>query len=520
MGLNSAMDFETDTIPAFYEGRSVFITGATGFVGKVLLEKLLRCCPGLKNIYILMREKKGKEPRQRLEELLNCKVFDRLKKEHPEAVHKVIGITGDLSLPQLGVSATDVAIMAKSVSVVFHSAATVKFDEPLAQAVDMNVLATRRMLELSHKLPNLVALVHVSTAYANCNRKEVDEIVYPPPVSPDQIIEATKWMEPSLLESITPKLIGDRPNTYTFTKALAENLLVEECGSLPVAIVRPSIVSASWKEPYPGWIDNLNGPAGIIVAGGKGVLRTMIIHGEVVADIIPVDVVINLMIAVAWYTATKRPNNIMVYNCTSGSVNKTTWDGIMAVTYPMLLKYPSAELFRYPKGSFRRNQYVNSMCMAFQHYLPALIVDLLAYIFFQKPGMMRVYQKVHKATQCLEYFTTREWKFQCDNVLMLNDALTPDDKETFFFDIRNLNWSYFWENHVLGCRKYILKEDPSTIPAARKSLRRRYFISQFTHFLVAVGVWKIFFSRIFSISNVWNAMYSTVLLFQDALEDN
>lgn len=58
-------------------------------------------------------------------------------------------------------------------------------------------------------------------------------------------------MDPALLDSITPKLIGDRPNTYTFTKALAENLLVEECGSLPVAIVRPSIVSAAWKEPFP-----------------------------------------------------------------------------------------------------------------------------------------------------------------------------------------------------------------------------------------------------------------------------
>lgn len=76
----------------------------------------------------------------------------------------------------------------------------------------------------------------------------------------------------------------------------------------------------------------------------------------------------------------------MVYNCTSGSLNKTTWDDIMSATYPMLLKYPSAELFRYPKGSFRRSQFVNSMCIAFQHYLPALFVDFLAYIFFQKPG--------------------------------------------------------------------------------------------------------------------------------------
>ncbi|XP_054708693.1 fatty acyl-CoA reductase 1-like [Uloborus diversus] len=514
------MNFEDSTISAFYEGRSVFVTGATGFVGKVLLEKLLRSCPGIKNVYILMREKRGKDPRQRLEELMNCKVFDLLKKEHPEASKKVIGITGDLSLPELGVSSKDLIKMAESVSVVFHSAATVKFDEPLKQAVNMNVLATRRMIELCHKLPNLVAVVHVSTAYANCNRKEVDEVIYPAPIPPNQIIEATEWMEEKLLDSITPKLIGNRPNTYTFTKALAENLLIEESETLPVAIVRPSIVSASWREPFPGWIDNLNGPAGIIVAGGKGVLRTMIIYGEVVADIIPVDVVINLMIAVAWYTAVKRPKKTLVYNCVSGPLNKTSWNDIMAVTYPMLLKYPSAELFRYPKGSFRRNRYVNNVCIAFQHYLPALFVDLLAYIFFQKPGMMRVYQKVHKATDCLQFFTTRDWEFHCDNVLMLHDALSKEDKKRFFFDIRELNWSYFWENHVLGCRKFILKEDPSTIPAARKSLRRRYFVSQFTHFLVAIGVWKIFFSRILSVNNIWYAASAAMFKIQDFLQES
>lgn len=513
------MDFETPTIPAFYEGRSVFITGATGFVGKVLLEKLLRSCPGIQKIYILLREKRGKDPRQRLEELLTCKVFDVVKKECPDAVHKVVGVTGDLSLPSLGVSPIDVQNMAQTVSIVFHSAATVKFDEPLKQAVDTNVLATRRMVELCNKLPNLAALIHVSTAYANCNKKEIDEIVYPPPTSPNQIIEATNWMEPALLDSITPKLIGDRPNTYTFTKALAENLLVDECGSLPVAIVRPSIVSAAWKEPFPGWIDNLNGPAGIIVAGGKGVLRTMLTHGEVAADIIPVDVVINLMISVAWYTATHRPNSIMVYNCTSGSINKITWDDIMSVTYPLLLKYPSSEVFRYPHGSFRRNPFINSCCIAFQHYLPALFVDLMAYIFFQKPGMMRVYQKVHKATHCLEYFTTREWKFHCNNVIMLNKALSETDKETFFFDVQKLNWYYFWENHVLGCRKFILKEDPSTIPAARKSLRRRYLISQFTQFLVALGVWKFFFSKFLSLSSLWYTLSATALkLHQQILQ--
>ena len=42
-------------------------------------------------------------------------------------------------------------------------------------------------------------------------------------------------------------------------QALAESLLAQEAGELPVAVMRPSIVSASWREPYPGWVDNFNG---------------------------------------------------------------------------------------------------------------------------------------------------------------------------------------------------------------------------------------------------------------------
>ena len=54
-----------------------------------------------------------------------------------------------------------------------------------------------------------------------------------------------------MIDQITPQLIGDKPNTYTYTKHLAEDLLIKEAGNMPIAIVRPSIVGAAWKEPLP-----------------------------------------------------------------------------------------------------------------------------------------------------------------------------------------------------------------------------------------------------------------------------
>ena len=64
----------TSEIIEFYKNKSIFITGATGFVGKALLEKLLRSCHHLNKIYLLVRGKNGKTPMQRAEELTDCKV--------------------------------------------------------------------------------------------------------------------------------------------------------------------------------------------------------------------------------------------------------------------------------------------------------------------------------------------------------------------------------------------------------------------------------------------------------------
>lgn len=62
------------TIPEYYEGKNVLITGATGFMGKVLLEKLLRSCPGVKATYVLVRPKAGQAPHTRISDMINCKV--------------------------------------------------------------------------------------------------------------------------------------------------------------------------------------------------------------------------------------------------------------------------------------------------------------------------------------------------------------------------------------------------------------------------------------------------------------
>ena len=65
------------SIPEYFSGKNVFVTGATGFIGKVLLEKLVRSCPNVGNIYMLMRPKRSQDVEKRVEELVKCPVSYR-----------------------------------------------------------------------------------------------------------------------------------------------------------------------------------------------------------------------------------------------------------------------------------------------------------------------------------------------------------------------------------------------------------------------------------------------------------
>ncbi|KAL6433540.1 hypothetical protein ACFW04_006553 [Cataglyphis niger] len=146
---------EYTSVKDFYRDRSIFITGGTGFMGKVLVEKLLRSCPDIKNIYLLMRPKKGQDVQERLQELLNAPLFEKLRRDSPGELSKIIPVAGDVTEPELGISADDQDMLIRSVSVVFHSAATVKFDEALKLSVTINILGTKRLVQLCHRMRNV-----------------------------------------------------------------------------------------------------------------------------------------------------------------------------------------------------------------------------------------------------------------------------------------------------------------------------------------------------------------------------
>ncbi|KAE8751586.1 hypothetical protein FOCC_FOCC001833 [Frankliniella occidentalis] len=369
-------------IPDFYRGRSVLVTGVTGFVGKAIVEKLLRCCPDVERIYVLVRAKRGVDPRERISKVLRMDVFADLP------VERVTPVAGDVSLPNLGLNIEDYDAVVSNVSVVLHSAATVSFVEPLPVAVLLNVQAIQHIMQLSRSMRNLA---------------DVGEEIYAPPVSVKEMLRRAQE-EGEQLEKESSRLIGKRPNTYTFTKALAENLWAEDARDLPVAIVRPSIIGWAWRDPAPGWVDNTNSIVGPFSAIASGTTRSIHCDPTKVCDLIPVDVVVNVVLAAAWSTALERPPLIAeahrdpgraapragavpaVYNCVSSASNPVTWGKLLEDWLAAVRASPSPSALWWPDCTFTPSWIGHGVRVACLMIAPAFLFDLVAAPLLGRPA--------------------------------------------------------------------------------------------------------------------------------------
>lgn len=159
---------------------------------------------------------------------------------------KLTLVEGDLQKLDLGMSPIMRQEIIENIEVVFHAAADVRFDESLKESIETNVRGTRDILMLAEEIKHLKVFVYVSTAFANCIRPNVDEKFYRTHIDPDFMINMVESLQPKDFENfqvLANLIIKPYPNTYTYTKALAEQIFVKKYGhsNLPIAIIRPSI---------------------------------------------------------------------------------------------------------------------------------------------------------------------------------------------------------------------------------------------------------------------------------------
>lgn len=298
-------------------------------------------------------------------------------------------------------------------------AATVRFDEKLKTAMQINVQACKDVMQICSEMVGLRSVVHVSTAYTQCPQRYIEEKFYPPPLDSGEMLVLTKCTSDKLLECITPILLDKWPNTYTFTKAIAEDVVHQHGAGLPIGMFRPGIgklyfvcvrvpcnfshfffcfvsfllflVISTYRDPVSGWIDNFYGPTGAIAGAGTGVIRTLRANPNAVANMVPVDLCVNGIIVAAHniaerYQAKICPSpEIPVYNFCTSPTNQLTWGDFTIKTTKYGLMYPTLKSIWYLCYANNPNKFMHLLSIMFLHYLPALFIDAFAICIGKKP---------------------------------------------------------------------------------------------------------------------------------------
>lgn len=154
---------------------------------------------------------------------------------------KIIPVYGDITTKRLGLNDEHYQRVIGSANIVFHMAASLKLEATLKPNVEMNLTGTKHVIDVCKQMPNLIAAIHLSTAFCNCDQEILKEEVYEWSQKPMDLIKCAEWMSEEAMDVMGKKLIAPHPNTYTYTKRLSELLVRDEYPNLPICIVRPSI---------------------------------------------------------------------------------------------------------------------------------------------------------------------------------------------------------------------------------------------------------------------------------------
>jgi nucleoside-diphosphate-sugar epimerase len=340
----------------------VLLTGASGFLGKVVLARLLALEDRVGPLILLLRAADDAAAVRRVRgEILGSEALGPQERERLRAgldAGRVTVVAGDLAGEDL--RAVPLEAWA-GVETVVHCAATVSFEEPLHQAMATNALGPIGLLEAVRRAGAEPHFVHVSTAYAaDCSGARVREEAAAHPgldgLRPAEMLEAAEgWRdaveEESRQEGRRRRLAraaardaatrsgieaGPRaerlrqrwaehrlgeigrdyavqagwPDTYALTKALGERLLAESCERL--TIVRPTIIESSLRQPRPGWLEGIKVADPLILAYAGGALTHLPADETNLIDIVPVDCVANACVAAALYPGEREPRVLAV----------------------------------------------------------------------------------------------------------------------------------------------------------------------------------------------------------------
>ncbi|MCU0260537.1 MAG: HAD-IB family phosphatase [Ilumatobacteraceae bacterium] len=501
-------------IPEQLAGRRIAITGSTGFVGTALVERLLRCVPDCELVLVIRPGRRTTAAERARKEIIRNDAFDRLRAELGDGFddmvrRRVHAVGGDVTSDGLGLDDADRELFA-SCDTIIHSAAAVSFDSPLDQAVEINLLGPTRIAALCHDLGIRPHLVAVSTCYVAGNRRgsAPEILVSDGPFDigldwraevaasrrlkgdteaasrhPDQLAVFRKEARAELgaagapalaakTEQLRERWVKDQlvragraraasvgwPDAYAFTKALGEQALTETKGDVPVSIVRPSIIESALAEPRPGWIRGFRMAEPVIISYARGLLKEFPGVPEGTIDVIPVDLVVAAIIAVAAAGPERAP---AITQVASGGINPMRYRTLVDNVSGWFTEHPlydsHGQPIVVPEWTFPGRGRVQGQLARAKKALTQAerVLQTLPLRGKQAELSATIESRRAEVERALEYvelyglYTECEAIYQVDNLMALWDSLDAADRAAFAFDPRVIDWpTYVREVHL------------------------------------------------------------------------
>jgi len=480
-------------VQAALSGKRVLITGSTGFLAKVVLEKLIRTVPDIGTIVLLIRAgHNGADARQRFErDIATSSIFDRLRAERPAFLadffaEKIECITGEVTEPGFGLPIDAFNALARRVDLIINAAASVNFREALDEALAINTISVQNITELARA--GHAPLIQVSTCYVNgYNRGMMHEQNVTParaalPRHADghydlysllqhlnhriAMVRAEGGKAEELARRLTELGIAEANyhgwnDTYTFTKWMGEQLAMASMRGRALTIVRPSIIESTLQEPAPGWIEGVKVADAIILAYARGKTSFFPAKPNEVVDIVPADLVANSIVLAAAEALQSAPATRIYQACTGSSNPITVGRVIDLIQGESQRNWRQYERLFYhePKHDFRVVSRPLFLLMLRAMRMGAgswsAVRKLLGAGESPKLDALRTTQLL---ALTFSFYTAPRYVFQNDRLQALAQRFGSEDQARYSVNTGAIDWrDYLCRIHMTGLNRYALR---------------------------------------------------------------
>ncbi|XP_023756866.1 fatty acyl-CoA reductase 3 isoform X2 [Lactuca sativa] len=433
---------EMESIIEYLENKTILVTGATGFLAKILVEKILRIQPNINKLFLLIRASDSNLAMHRLHtEVLDNDLFMNIKEVHKTNFQrfiseKVMPVAGDIRLQNFGV--TNISLlneMRGQVNVVVSSAATTKFDERYDVALAINTLGVEHLSCFVNECPNMKLLLHVSTAFVS---GEKSGIIFEMPFKMGETLNDNNNLdireEKRLTQERQRQLIIEKANEEAMSSAMTDLGIQRTMDSF-------------------------------IAAYGKGRTSCFLAHPDKVLDIIPADMVINVMIT-AMGAHINKPVSMTIYHVGSSMSNPLKISTFKNCVIEYFAKHPLKIQQGNPIRTSKTITLLSSMSI-FNRYMVIRYVIPLKVFKYVNIVLGRAFNAWYLDAERKINIIFRLASLYKPYVLIntmyddtnLNKLHGISEIKTFFFDVKSLNWEDFFMNiHIPGLVKYALRK--------------------------------------------------------------